>query len=355
MFSSLPFNYIFFIVAIFGTLFSISSSHWLGIWAGLEINLIGVLPLLVYQKSISERESAVKYFVIQALGSSLLLFGSLGTYRLSFSWENLNFIAEWSFLRLIIIRVGLGLKMGVFPFHFWFPRVIAGLPWLSCLLLATWQKIAPLFLIISLFEASFTTWLFLTFCLIASGSSLLGGVGGINQTQIRALLAYSSIGHLGWIIFAGLHRSWAIGFYFGTYVLISLCLFSALWLGDLSYSKTLAKVSFFSYPVFLVVMILLSLGGLPPLLGFISKWLVISTGVQSSLSIFIFLLILGSLIRLFYYLSLFFSLFLIFLKRNQINIFKRDKRRFILAINLGLLINILGGLCLVASGMLWAV
>ncbi|MCB4744255.1 MAG: hypothetical protein LGB07_01155 [Sulfurovum sp.] len=58
------------------------------------MNLIGVLPLLVYQKSISERESAVKYFVIQALGSSLLLFGSLGTYRLSFSWENLNFIAQ---------------------------------------------------------------------------------------------------------------------------------------------------------------------------------------------------------------------------------------------------------------------
>ena len=145
MFSSLPFNYIFFIVAIFGTLFSVSSSHWLGIWAGLEINLIGVLPLLVYQKRMSKRESAVKYFVIQALGSILLLFGSLGTYRLSFSWENLNFMTEWSFLRLMIIRVGLGLKMGVFPFHFWFPRVIAGLPWLSCLLLAIWQKVAPLF------------------------------------------------------------------------------------------------------------------------------------------------------------------------------------------------------------------
>lgn len=345
----------FFIVAIFGTLFSISSSHWLGIWAGLEINLIGVLPLLVYQKSISESESAVKYFVIQALGSSLLLFGSLGTYRLSFSWENLNFITQWSFLRLILIRAGLALKIGVFPFHFWFPRVMAGLPWLSCLLLATWQKVAPLFLIVSLFEVSFISWLFLTFCLIARGSSLLGGVGGINQTQIRALLAYSSIGHLGWILYAGLHRSWAMAFYFGAYVLISLCLFLALWLRDLSYSKTLAKVAFFSYPVFLVIIILLSLGGLPPLLGFISKWLVISTGVQSSLSIFIFLLILGSLIRLFYYLSLFFSLFLIFLKGNQINIIKTNEEGFILVANFGLLINILGGLCLLVTGVLWII
>ena len=340
-------------VAIFGTLFSISSSHWLGIWAGLEINLIGVLPLLVYQKRMSERESAVKYFVIQALGSRLLLFGSLGTYSLSFSWESLNFITEWSFLRLMVIRAGLGLKMGVFPFHFWFPRVMAGLPWLSCLLLATWQKIAPLFLMVSLFEVSFIEWLFLTFCLIARGSSLLGGVGGINQTQIRALLAYSSIGHLGWIIFAGLHRTWAMAFYFGAYVLISLCLFSALWLRDLSYSKSLAKVGFFGYPVFLVVVMLLSLGGLPPLLGFISKWLAVSAGVQSSLSVFIFLLILGSLISLFYYLSLTFSLFLISLKRWQTNILEADKRGFILATNLGLLINILGGLCLFISGVLW--
>ena len=67
---------------------------------------------------------------------------------------------------------------------------------------------------------------------------------------------------------------------------------------------------------------------------------------------FFFLLILGSLIRLFYYLSLFFSLFLIFLKRNQINVFKRDKGGFILVVNLGLLINILGGLCLATSGVL---
>lgn len=87
--------------------------------------------------------------------------------------------------------------MGIFPFHFWFPGVIAGLPWLSCLFLSTWQKVGPLFLIISLLEVNLITWLLLTFCVVASGSRLLGGLGGINQTQVRALLAYSSIGHLG--------------------------------------------------------------------------------------------------------------------------------------------------------------
>lgn len=353
MFSSLPFNYIFFVVVIFGTLFSISSSHWLGIWAGLEINLIGFLPLLVYQKSISERESAVKYFVIQALGSRLLLFGSLGTYSLSFSWESLNSLEDFSYLSLLIISAGLILKMGIFPFHFWFPGVIAGLPWLSCLFLSTWQKVGPLFLIISLLEVNLITWLLLTFCVVASGSRLLGGLGGINQTQVRALLAYSSIGHLGWIIFAGIHRTWAMGLYFGIYVLISFCIFVSLWFIDLKFTKNLVGVLSLSYSALIVIIILLSLGGLPPMLGFISKWAVIIVRVSQTLRIFIILLIVGSLIRLFYYLSLFFSLFLGALK---------EKRRKNLVLGnvawmhrLGLLVNFLGGFLLLVRGVLWRV
>ena len=85
MFSRLPFGYIFLSVIGVGTLLSVSSVHWLRIWAGLEVNLIGFLPLLVYQKRVSERESAVKYFVVQALGSSLLILGRLAIFRMSFS------------------------------------------------------------------------------------------------------------------------------------------------------------------------------------------------------------------------------------------------------------------------------
>nr|YP_009050265.1 NADH dehydrogenase subunit 2 [Ifremeria nautilei]AHI45692.1 NADH dehydrogenase subunit 2 [Ifremeria nautilei] len=353
MFSSLPFNYMFFVVVIFGTLFSISSSHWLGIWAGLEINLIGFLPLLVYQKSMSESESAVKYFVIQALGSSLLLFGSLGTYSLSFSWESLNSLEDFSYLSLLIISAGLILKMGIFPFHFWFPGVMAGLPWLSCLFLSTWQKVGPLFLMISLLEVNLMTWLLLTFCVVASGSSLLGGLGGMNQTQVRALLAYSSIGHLGWIMFAGIHSTWAMGLYFGIYVLISFCIFVSLWFMDLKFTKNLVGVLSLSYSALIVMIMLLSLGGLPPMLGFISKWAVIMVSVSQTLSIFIILLIVGSLMSLFYYLSLFFSLFLGALK-------EKSSKNLVLGNvawmhSLGLLVNFLGGFLLLVSGVLWSV
>ena len=74
---------------------------------------------------------------------------------------------------------------------------MAGLPWFSCLLLATWQKVAPLFLVVSFVNDVYIYRAILVLCFLAVGSSLVGGVGGINQTQVRALIAYSSIGHLG--------------------------------------------------------------------------------------------------------------------------------------------------------------
>lgn len=100
-------------------------------------------------------------------------------------------------LGFIVLIGGLCVKLGLFPFHYWLPRVMAGLPWVSCLLLATWQKFAPLFLMLCLLELSRSYLIACVVCFIGMGSSLVGGLGGMNQTQIRALLAYSSIGHLG--------------------------------------------------------------------------------------------------------------------------------------------------------------
>nr|YP_010891527.1 NADH dehydrogenase subunit 2 [Desbruyeresia armata]WJK73063.1 NADH dehydrogenase subunit 2 [Desbruyeresia armata] len=353
MFSSLPFSYVFFFMAVFGTVFSVSSCHWLGIWGGLEINLIGFVPLLVYQKSMSESESAVKYFVMQALGSSLLMFGSLSAYSMSFSWDSLSSLSLFSYLSLMVITSGLVMKMGVFPFHFWFPGVMAGLPWLTCLLLATWQKVAPLFLVASLFELNVMFWFFIVLALIGSGSSLIGGLGGMNQTQIRALLAYSSIGHLGWIVFGMVHSSWVMKAYFSIYVLISFCIFVSLWYLNSSISKNLGSLVYLNFFGLSIMVMLLSLGGLPPLLGFISKWVVILMSMEFMLWPFTALLILGSLMSLFYYLSLFFSYFLSSSKLVQLNLIKLSKENTL--VGMGMLMNLLGGLCLISSVTVWGI
>nr|YP_010360282.1 NADH dehydrogenase subunit 2 [Nassarius gregarius]UNQ32886.1 NADH dehydrogenase subunit 2 [Nassarius gregarius] len=339
MFSSLPFGYMFMSVMGVGTLLSVSSLYWLSIWAGLEINLIGFLPMLVYQKSVSESQSAVKYFIIQALGSSFLMFGSLLMFNMSFTWDLLTKVSNPSLLGFTLLMGGLCIKLGLFPFHYWLPGVMAGLPWISCLILATWQKLAPLFLVLSLLELSQSYMMILTLCLISAGSTLIGGVGGMNQTQIRALLAYSSISHLGWMLFAAIHSEWSMKMYLGIYILISISLFLSLWYSDSGMMKNINNMKNSGLASLTIMLLLLSLGGLPPLLGFISKWLVIVVGSGGPWIPVIFLLILGSLMSLFYYLSLFFSMFLANLKKYSINS-KKFGHSLMIIINT---FNILGG------------
>nr|AXA45445.1 NADH dehydrogenase subunit 2 [Pinguigemmula sp. MNHN IM 2013-18391] len=318
MFSGLPFGYMFLFVMGTGSLLSISSVHWLSIWAGLEINLIGFLPLLIYQKNISESESAVKYFIVQALGSSFLIFGSLMAFSSSFTWD-LYTSFHFSTLGFIVLSAGLCIKLGVFPFHYWLPGVMAGLSWFSCLLLATWQKLAPLFLLLCLLELNQSYAMIYMFCMVSAGSSLIGGFGGMNQTQIRALLAYSSIGHLGWMVFAVLHSEWTMKMYLLIYILISLSMFMSLWLSDSSPMKHINNLKTSTMMQSSIMLLLLSLGGLPPLLGFISKLLVIMISTKGPWLFIVFMLIMGSLMSLFYYLSLFFSFFLNTVKKQGLS------------------------------------
>lgn len=247
---------------------------------------------------------------------------------------------------MVVVLAGLLTKMGIFPFHFWLPRVIAGLPWLSCIVLATWQKVAPLFLIGALINVANLYSVILLACVLAAGSRLIGGFGGINQTQIRSILAYSSIGHLGWIVFAICHSSWAIKTYFIIYLLISFTVFIAIWVLNIPNAKTLTNLMApHNAGILAVMIILLSLAGLPPLLGFISKWVVLLVSALSAIYPLVGLLVLGSVIRLFYYLSLYFSIFLG--SQNRLFLLTTAKKNTSLIISRGLVFNTLAGLCLI--------
>nr|YP_010472548.1 NADH dehydrogenase subunit 2 [Mitrella albuginosa]UVG40733.1 NADH dehydrogenase subunit 2 [Mitrella albuginosa] len=351
MFSSLPFGYMFLSVMGIGTLLSVSSMHWLMMWAGLEINLIGFLPLLVYQKSVSESQSAVKYFIVQALGSSFLIFGSLMSFSSSFGWDTYISGYNYSSIGFLVLICGLFIKLGLFPFHYWLPSVMAGLPWISCMLLATWQKFAPLFLLLCLTEMNHFYMVSLFICVVSIGSSLVGGVGGMNQTQTRALLAYSSIGHLGWMSFAIIHSEWTMKVYLAVYVLISISLFTSLWYSDFGNMKNIYNLKDFSFMYLSVMFLLLSLGGLPPLLGFVSKWLVVLVGTGSVWTPVVFGLILGSLMSLFYYLSLFFSMFLSSLKKSGFkNMLMTNS--LVGVINI---MNLVGGVFILLTNMMYSI
>nr|YP_005351161.1 NADH dehydrogenase subunit 2 [Tegula brunnea]AFB78111.1 NADH dehydrogenase subunit 2 [Tegula brunnea] len=311
MFSMMPFSFLFIFVFIFGSIMSLSSVHWMGIWLGLEINLIGFIPILVYGGITQETESGMKYFVIQALGSGMLMMGSLVSFNTLFTWESLG---SGDLIGLSIVAIGMMLKLGSFPFHFWLPSVMAGVSWFSCLVLTTWQKLAPMFLLSSIVEKAWTlsSWVSSSLVFIAGMASIVGGIGGLNQTQIRALLAYSSIGHVGWMILCCVIGQSVLKTYFLIYFIISICTFLVLWCSEsslFSQASSLAGESSSKSNMYLIFM-LLSLGGMPPLLGFVGKWMAIWFCCKEFWPLSVGLLLVGSLISLSYYLSLLFSIFL---------------------------------------------
>lgn len=188
MFLRFPFSLSFMLLCIFGTLLSVSSRHWLGVWFGLEINLLGFVPIIVQNGGVQSVEGAIKYFIVQALASGFLIVGgfSLGnSCFVWFVWEQVDFL-------VVLCLFGLLIKLGVSPFHWWVPSVMGGLRWVSCGILLTWQKLAPFFILTSL------SYLYLFMLLLFGAlSSLVGGFIGIGQVQLRFLMSYSSIAHWG--------------------------------------------------------------------------------------------------------------------------------------------------------------
>ena len=306
MFHFLPYGFAFLWLVGFGTVFSMSARHWLGAWAGLEINLIGFVPILLYRGMSVERESTIKYLVIQALGSRLLLFGSLGVFGESQGWGFRDLGQVSLRISCLVIFFGLMMKIGVFPFHFWLPRVMSGLSWFGCIVLATWQKLAPIFLMGCLLEGDEKSGLVLVAVGLRCLSALAGGLGGLNQTQFRSLLAYSSIVHLGWLLYCLTCHQGALKLYLFVYIFTSVMIFRLLLGVEINTFSSVKKLSSEKLIASIVItVILLSLAGMPPLLGFASKWVAINCGIYLGSSLLrVGVLIVGSLIRLFYYLRL---------------------------------------------------
>lgn len=294
-----PTSILFFIRTIWGTIFALSSPHWLGAWAGLEINIVSFLPLIMVPTRVGSREAGVKYFVFQRLGSAWLVFASLLSYSLTFRWETAD-----SAVGATLVFCALGMKLGVAPFHFWLPRTIARMDWGARILLATWQKIGPFGLMTCIISPGAAAML----VLLSSCSALVGGIGGLNQTQVRPLLAYSSIVHIGWMLLAFVHHLGVFYLYLAIYLVTNVLAFFMFACEGINAFRHLQGSRALSMHSLLCILSLLSLGGLPPLLGFIPKWRVILVAVHSPYWWGLIFLVMGSLLSLSYYIRLCYSL-----------------------------------------------
>nr|WDE75922.1 NADH dehydrogenase subunit 2 [Parnassius cephalus]WDV10718.1 NADH dehydrogenase subunit 2 [Parnassius cephalus] len=294
MFFNLNSNKMFFyFILFFSTLISISANSWLGCWIGLEINLLSFIPLISNSKNLLSSEAALKYFLTQSIASINFLFSILLKMILLKNFEINNLFS-------ILINSSMLMKLGSAPFHFWFPNIIEGLSWFNCFILMTWQKISPMILLSYYMNNNF-----LVFIMIFN--VIVGTMGGINQTSLRKLMSFSSINNLGWMLAALMMTENLWIFYLMMYsFLISIMCFFFNMLNIYYINQLFIMNMKFSLKMSLLINFL-SLGGLPPFLGFFPKWIIINFLIMNKLFIISFIFIMMSLIMLFFYIRIMYS------------------------------------------------
>nr|AAS15616.1 NADH dehydrogenase subunit 2 [Locustella lanceolata] len=289
---------IFTISLILGTTITISSNHWITAWAGLEINTLAILPLISKSHHPRAIEAATKYFLTQAAASTLVLFSSM---------TNAWYTGQWDITQLthpiscLILTTAIATKLGLVPFHFWFPEVLQGSPLTTGLLLSTIMKLPPIALLYMTSHALNPTLL----TSMAILSAALGGWMGLNQTQIRKILAFSSISHLGWMAIIIIYNPKLTLLNFYLYAVMTTAVF--LTLNSINTSKLSTLMTAWTKTPALSAMLfltLLSLAGLPPLTGFLPKWLIIQELTKQDMAPTATALSILSLLGLFFYLRL---------------------------------------------------
>nr|AUE21797.1 NADH dehydrogenase subunit 2 [Anthus hellmayri]AUE21798.1 NADH dehydrogenase subunit 2 [Anthus hellmayri] len=283
---------------LLGTTITMSSNHWVMAWMGLEINTLAILPLISKSHHPRAIEAATKYFLVQAAASALVLFSSMTNAWHTGQWDITQLTHPTSCL---ILTSAIAMKLGLVPFHFWFPEVLQGSPLTTGLLLSTLMKLPPITLLY-MTSPSLNPTLLTTMAIL---STALGGWMGLNQTQIRKILAFSSISHLGWmaIIISYNPKLTLLNFYLyalmTTTVFLTMNSMKTLKLSTLMTAWT--KVPSLNA---MLLLTLLSLAGLPPLTGFLPKWLIIQELTKQDMAPAATIISLLSLLGLFFYLRL---------------------------------------------------
>nr|UHA56153.1 NADH dehydrogenase subunit 2 [Eudocima salaminia] len=283
----------FFFILIFSTLISISSNSWLGCWIGLEINLLSFIPLISNSSNLLATEASLKYFLIQSIASINFLFSILINMMMMKNFE-LNFFI------MIMMNSSMLMKMGSAPFHFWFPNIIEGLSWFNSFILMTWQKITPMIILSYYFNKNFII-------MIIMFNAIIGAIGGLNQTSLRKIMTFSSINNLSWMLSSIIisENLWIFYLFLYSFMISIMCFFFSMM--NMFYINQLFINNMNSLIKINLLVNFMSLGGLPPFLGFLPKWIIINFLIMNKMYLLTFILIMMSLIMLFFYIRITYS------------------------------------------------
>ena len=312
------------LLSILGMFFMVSSNDIIIFYLGLELQSLSLYILAsIDRDNLKSSESGIKYFILSALSSGLLLYGCSLLYGFTGS-TNFDLIAidlnkenTGAVFAMVFILVGLAFKVSAVPFHMWTPDVYEGAPTSITSYFAVVPKVAGLAVLIKFMFIPFSNILSewqTIIIFISIASMILGAVAAIGQKNIKRLLAYSSIGHVGYAL-AGVATGVVSGYqsaivYISIYVIMNIGIFSCLYLlkKDGEYKENISDLSGVSkkHPLLAIsfLIILFSLAGIPPLGGFFAKFYVFSAVLEQKMFALAIIGLLTTVISAFYYLKI---------------------------------------------------
>nr|QCI09248.1 NADH dehydrogenase subunit 2 [Aponsila sp. FS-2019] len=274
---------LFFIMTILSTMITICSNSWMSMWMGLEINLMSFIPLIKEKKSKKSSEAIMMYFLVQSVSSTTLLFSIL-----------LTMMHPNSEIFNMLVMMTLMMKMGAAPFHMWLPEMMSKMEWKSNILMMTWQKLGPLMMMSNMNPKGSMMTIMVMTCIT------VGAMGGLNQTSLRKIMAYSSINHLGWIMSViKIQNNWLMYLLIYSMMIINICTMFNKY--NMLFISQVNMMNLNSTEKITYVSSMLSLGGMPPFIGFLPKWIVIQDMMLNKMYLMLLIMLMMSMITLFYY------------------------------------------------------
>ena len=312
------------LLSILGMFFMVSSNDIIIFYLGLELQSLSLYILAsIDRDNLKSSESGIKYFILSALSSGLLLYGCSLLYGFTGS-TNFDLIANelvkentGAVFAMVFILVGLAFKVSAVPFHMWTPDVYEGAPTSVTSYFAVVPKVAGLAVLIKFMFIPFSNILAewqTIIIFISIASMILGAIAAIGQKNIKRLLAYSSIGHIGYAL-AGVATGNILGYqsaivYISIYVIMNIGIFSCLYFlkKDSEYKENISDLSGLSkkHPLLAIsfLILLFSLAGIPPLGGFFAKFYVFSAVLQQEMYALAIIGLLTTVISAYYYLKI---------------------------------------------------
>nr|AEH21213.1 NADH dehydrogenase subunit 2 [Himacerus apterus] len=282
---------LFLMINIISVFIVLNSNNWISMWMGLEINLMAFIPLMSKINNHLIAESMMMYFLMQSMGSLILLISILSNNMFMFNNMNMN-----SYMNMIML-LSLMIKLGVAPFHFWFPEVMSKMNWYNCYMLMTWQKVAPMTIMSMIYMEKLML-------IMIMMSVITGAIGGLNQTSMRKIMAYSSINHMGWMMSCMYmnNNSWML--YLMLYSIMLMPIIMWLIMNNIYLLNQMSLMTNTIMEKMNMSMTFMSLGGLPPFIGFFPKWMVIQYMIELNLIYILIIMVMFSLLTLFMYMRL---------------------------------------------------